>query len=177
MPSPPDSVPRYLPDWPFPPYSFVPGQSIHPRRPGGHAHDELMSPPAYLDAASPRDCRPFLRDLDLFNHGYYWEAHEEWEGLWRAADKPADKALLQAVIRLAAAGVKVRQGLFENARSHGQAAVRLLALVQQHTTAEWHCGLPLRPLADFAADVAGLTERARSPAPVQVVFAQVLRLA
>ncbi len=169
-------MPRYLPDWPLPPYSFVPGQSIHPRRPGGHAHDEPLSPPARLDAAAPRACRPFLRGLDLFNHGYYWEAHEEWEGLWRAAEDPADKALLQALIRLAAAGVKVRQGLFVNVRSHGQAALRLLFVVQAQAASGHHAGLALAPLASFAAEVAELKERAASPAAVQIVFAPVLRL-
>ncbi|MET2831203.1 DUF309 domain-containing protein [Mesorhizobium shangrilense] len=26
---------------------------------------------------------------DLFNHGYYWEAHEAWEPLWHAAKQSA----------------------------------------------------------------------------------------
>ncbi len=30
-------------------------------------------------------CRDYLRGIDLFNHGYYWEAHEVWEGLWHTA--------------------------------------------------------------------------------------------
>ncbi len=25
--------------------------------------------------------------VDLFNHGYYWESHEEWESLWHAAGR------------------------------------------------------------------------------------------
>ena len=29
-------------------------------------------------------CRPYLYGIDLFNDGYYWEAHEVWEGLWHA---------------------------------------------------------------------------------------------
>ncbi|TGQ49534.1 DUF309 domain-containing protein, partial [Mesorhizobium sp. M1C.F.Ca.ET.210.01.1.1] len=27
----------------------------------------------------------FRWGIDLFNHGYYWEAHEAWEPLWHAA--------------------------------------------------------------------------------------------
>lgn len=173
---PADSVPRYLPDWPFPPYSFVPGQAIHPRRPGGHAHDEPPSLPSLLDAQAPQSCRPFLRGLDLFNHGYYWEAHEEWEGLWRQAHDPLDRALLQGLIRLAAAGVKVRQGLYENVHSHGQGAARLFAQLRGGTSSAQHCGLDIEGLVAFAHAVAELRERSPSPAAVQVVFAPVLRL-
>jgi hypothetical protein len=49
--------------------------------------------------------------VDLFNHGYYWEAHEQWESLWHACGRKGPVAnLLQGLIRLAAAGVKVREG-------------------------------------------------------------------
>jgi len=56
------------------------------------------------------DCL-LTRGVTLFNHGYYWEAHEAWERLWQAM--PRDSAatrLLQDLIVLAAARVKARQG-------------------------------------------------------------------
>jgi hypothetical protein len=34
----------------------------------------------------------FLWGLDLFNHYYYWEAHEAWEGLWQVADRDNRRA-------------------------------------------------------------------------------------
>nr|WP_244447982.1 DUF309 domain-containing protein [Neorhizobium vignae] len=48
---------------------------------------------------------------DLFNHGYYWEAHEAWEGLWQAAKRGSQlRAFLKGLILLSAAGVKIREG-------------------------------------------------------------------
>ena len=44
--------------------------------------------------------------MDLFNHGYGWEAHEVWESMWhRPATRPQAE-LLQALIQLAAASVQ-----------------------------------------------------------------------
>ena len=58
-------------------------------------------------AASPM----FRRGVALFNAGYYWEAHEAWEGLWHAYGRRGPTAdVLKALIKLAAAGVKVREG-------------------------------------------------------------------
>ena len=66
---------------------------------------------------------PFLLGVDLFNHGYYWEAHEVWEGLWRTIDRSDPRsAFLQGLIHLAAAGVKVREGQPAGVRSHGRLA-------------------------------------------------------
>lgn len=53
----------------------------------------------------------YLHGIDLFNHGYFWEAHEAWEGLWHACGRRGDIAdFLKALIKLAAAGVKAREG-------------------------------------------------------------------
>ena len=59
------------------------------------------------EATSPR----FLRGVSLFNAGYYWEVHEVWEGLWHAYGRRGVLAdVIKALIKLAAAGVKVREG-------------------------------------------------------------------
>jgi hypothetical protein len=64
-----------------------------PRRPG--------APPPAL--AMPRDPAVALRwGVDLWNHGFVWEAHEVWESLWRAAAGD-DRRLLQGLIQAAAA--------------------------------------------------------------------------
>lgn len=44
----------------------------------------------------------FQDGVDLFHRGFWWEAHEVWEGLWRRA--AGDEAeLLQGLIQIAAA--------------------------------------------------------------------------
>ncbi len=91
----------------------------------------------------------FRRGVDLFNAGFYWEAHEAWEGLWHAhGRKGATADLLKGLIKLAAAGVKVRERqprgvvtharraaeVFESARSAGgpfQLGLNLDVLIEQ----------------------------------------------
>ena len=49
----------------------------------------------------------FLFGVDLFNHGFYWEAHESWEGLWRRCVRgQAQHQVLQGLIQIAAAYLK-----------------------------------------------------------------------
>jgi predicted metal-dependent hydrolase len=59
----------------------------------------------------------------LFNAGYYWEAHEVWEGLWHAHGRRGPTAdVLKGLIKLAAAGVKVRQGQPHGVITHARRA-------------------------------------------------------
>src|SRR5689334_23294646 len=96
---------RLLPGVPLPPYGFVPGRFPHPTRdPEGHSHGQAPPPADPLDPGRWAGCRDYLLGLDLFNHGYYWEAHEAWERLWNAAGRHGATAeLLQGLIKLAAA--------------------------------------------------------------------------
>jgi hypothetical protein len=60
----------------------------------------------------------YLRGVDLFNAGFYWEAHEAWESLWHAHGRRGPTAtLLKGLIKLAAAGVKIREGRASGART------------------------------------------------------------
>ena len=52
----------------------------------------------------------FLYGLDLFNNGFYWEAHETWEELWHLEDSILHKRMIQGFIQLAASMVKRNQG-------------------------------------------------------------------
>ena len=100
---------RYVPQVPFPAYAYLPGRDPHPTRdPDGHSHgveEVAVSPPP---AAGFARCEPYLYGIDLFNHGYHWEAHEVWEGLWHGSTDPVQREHLQALIQLAAAGVQHR---------------------------------------------------------------------
>jgi uncharacterized protein len=77
------------------------------------------APPARLvSAASPR----FGSGLALFRAGRYFEAHEEWELLWKES-KGDDKVFLQGLVQLAAACVHIGRG-------NAAPATRLLTLAK-----------------------------------------------
>lgn len=60
--------------------------------------------PAVGLPAGWRACEPYLYGVDLFNRAYFWEAHEEWEGLWHAVGQDSVPGrFLQGLIQVAAA--------------------------------------------------------------------------
>jgi len=100
--------PRYDCDLRFPLRAFIPGRMPHPRRLGETPGAEPLTAPATPTSDTPGDRnRALRRGLDLFNHGFFWEAHEAWEEPWQALPRESPRALhLQALIRLAAAALK-----------------------------------------------------------------------
>ncbi len=101
--------PRYDCDLRFPDRAFVPGSMPHPRRQPETPGTEPLSEATDDSGAAPfpRE-RALRRGLDLFNHGYFWEAHEAWEEPWQGMARDSGQALhLQALIRLAAAALKL----------------------------------------------------------------------
>ncbi len=132
---------------PLPATAFVPGVSTRADRP--------TAPPARptavnLDALALDD--DFRHGVDLFNHGFPWEAHEAWEPLWFAAPRARpERALLQGLIHAAAAVVKARAGAIDAARGFVDSACEHLAIT---TT----------PILDAPALIAALTQWADDPA-------------
>lgn len=122
-----DPRPRFVPDVPLPPYSFVPGRFPHPvSDPAGHMYGKPPERPAAPDPDRWEECAAYLRGVDLFNFGFYWEAHETWEGLWHACGRRGPTAdFLRGLIKLAAAGVKVREGVPEGVASHARRAAAI----------------------------------------------------
>ncbi len=112
-------VPRYSLR-PFPAYRFVPGVNPHPTRdPAGHSYEAVPSMRRHgpWSADEWRALDDWLYGVDLFNHFYFWEAHEAWEGLWAAAEwGGAPKLLLQGLIQIAAALLKAHMGVVGGAR-------------------------------------------------------------
>lgn len=100
---------RYLPGRPFPPYAFLPGRDPHPTRdPAGHSFGAEDPAPPAVTAARWRTSEPYLWGVDLYDHGFLWEAHEAWEGLWHASKRDRVQALfLQGLIQCAAAWLKI----------------------------------------------------------------------
>lgn len=149
---------RYLPDDSWPAYTYVPGRQPHPiRDPGGHMHGAEIAAPPPPDPTAPRESHAYLRAIDLFNHGYYWEAHEEWEGLWHACGRRGELAdFLKSLIKLAAAGVKAREGNIAGVRRHAARAAELLtATLDRSTSPDVYClDLPIAELRQFTLAVA-----------------------
>ena len=53
----------------------------------------------------------YLFGFDLYNAGYFWEAHVYWEKLWALEGTGSHaRALLRGLIQLAAAGLKEGEG-------------------------------------------------------------------
>jgi hypothetical protein len=126
---------RFLPDEPFPVYAYTPGSGDpHPvRDPRGHSYGVDRPAPPAPDPRRWRESRDYLRGVDLFNAGYYWEAHEMWEGLWNACGREGDTALLlRALIALAASALKQRAGSEAGARTHAERAARMLRRLPGH---------------------------------------------
>ncbi|WP_166820190.1 DUF309 domain-containing protein [Thalassoroseus pseudoceratinae] len=126
----PDADPpsRYCPGRLLPAYAFVPGVHPHPvSSPNGHSFG-VHRPTPTCDFADPLFREEFLFGIDLFNLGYYWEAHEAWECLWIACGRHGHRAtLLKGLIKLAAAGVKSRVGNATGVSRHTKRAVQLLS--------------------------------------------------
>ena len=134
----------------FPPYAFVPGKNPHPRRdPKGHSYGR---PEPAAEPFPPEEWKKsaiYLRGIELFNNGYFWECHEMLEAIWHAVGHETPQGqFLQGIIQVAASYLHRSEEL----RDKGLAR---------------HKGLPNRYMgADvpkFAAEV-----RDRFPEPVQI---------
>ena len=75
--------------------------------------------------------------VQLFNAGYYWESHEAWESLWHAAGRSGALAdFLKGLIKLAAAGVKLREHNLVGVERHARRALELFEEVQRRVSSE-----------------------------------------
>lgn len=168
--------PRLLPHRDFPDYAYLPGRQPHPvRDPAGHSYHVGPLP---LAETSP-DSDNFAWGQDLFNHGYYWEAHEAWEGLWQTAERgTAVRERLKGLILLSAAGVKIREGKHPAALRHaGRAAAIFRRLITaQDNDFTLSLGISLAALADQveAAAVTPAVLRSTIPGDPEPVFEFIL---
>jgi uncharacterized protein len=166
---------RLCPHRPFPPYSYVPGKFPHPiSDERGHSHTHVEPPCLPPTHGDWQRCELYLWGLDLFNHGYYWEAHETWEALWHACGRKGTLAdFLKGLIKLAAAGVKAREGLSDGVRRHLLRAAELLEnTAEAISPAQRLLGIEPRALAQLAHDLAAKSEELvnTSDEPVVIVM-------
>jgi uncharacterized protein len=164
---------RLAPDLPFPPYSYVTGRFPHPTRdPLGHSFAQPHPSVPPLNPQYWQASQEYLHAIDLFNHGYYWEAHEAWEELWHAAGRRGVIAdYLKALIKFAAAGVKVREGRIPGVRRHAQRAIELFRIVQAEIANPDFCGFVIEKLIAIAQRIAASPPAStQTTAPVEIVF-------
>jgi hypothetical protein len=113
--------PRYAPRQRFPDSAYIPGVSASSERPADRTPQRVELP----DDLAADDS--FRFGVDLFNHGFPWEAHETWESLWHAAPQASrPRFLLQGLILTAAADVKVRGQQWVGARKLAHSAADML---------------------------------------------------
>jgi hypothetical protein len=153
----------------LPPYTYVPGGPWpHPNR-AKPAGSDRGTPPLADGADSPL----FRRGVELFDAGYYWEAHEAWEALWHAAGRRGAMAdVLRGLIKLAAAGIKVRERREDGVRTHARRAAECFASARQQGGAH-QLGLDLDLWIERARAIAENPPADPGPldAPVTRVFA------
>ena len=147
-------VPRLLPSVDLPGYTYTTGQGLpHPYRdPKGHSHGKKNRTVKPLIANRWAESPAYLLALDRFNHGFYWEAHDEWERLTRVSNPEALVGrFLKGLVKMAAAGLKVREQSVHGVRRHAASAGEVFADVAAECGGDHYCGLELTTL-QFAAD-------------------------
>ena len=158
----------------LPPYTFIPGHWPHPCcTPDGHSYGVQPPNAAPLEEASWKTCDAYRRGIQLFNAGYYWESHELWEDVWKALGRQGDMAeLLKGLIKLAAVGIKIRQGRVKAAQSLLNRSAAHLESVATSYPRDVVAGLDLSALISWAAhfhtNIPGL--RADPTLPVELVL-------
>lgn len=140
---------------PFPPYRFVPGRHPHPTaHVDGHSYHEPGTPEPEVLVVTPDDWRrspEFLYGCDLYNHAYWWEAHEAWEGLWQEVDKKATQGFfLQGLIQTSACHLKWFVGHDDGVRRLLASSMSYLQQVVACAAGKRYMGLDV---ADFLARV------------------------
>lgn len=100
----------------LPPERYIPGFTTRPdESPVAEFSTNISLGLEYNEA--------FLYGIDLFNNGYYWEAHEAWEHLWIPRKESTEGMFLKGLIQVTASLVKRSQKNYS-----GEALLRQRAL-------------------------------------------------
>ncbi len=127
---------RYT-DFALPAYRFVPRVQPHPTAdPRGHSYERAPRFPALaVDGYRWWNSPGYLYGCDLYNRGFWWEAHEAWEAIWHLADRGSpERAALQGLIQLANCHLKLHMGRLNAVarltRSYGRHFDRAASLIR-----------------------------------------------
>jgi uncharacterized protein len=119
---------RYAPALPLPRVAFIPGRTPRPE-PAMFALDEALLTPERW-----RENSIWLHGVDLYNHGFAWEAHEAFEHLWRATADQRQREFFQALIQGAAAALKRALGEDSGSKQLAERAAHKLDALAQDLT-------------------------------------------
>jgi len=119
----------------FPAYRYLPFQQPempHPIRDrAGHSYGREEEYLTRFEGEDWRSCEPYLYGIDLFNHGYWWEAHESLETVWMAAGQETVLGqFIQGLIQLAAAQLKRFIGQERGAKMLTESGIAKLSVAE-----------------------------------------------
>ncbi len=122
--------PRYT-DRPFPSYRYIPKKLPHPTRdPNGHSYNKPLEKLTLFENKQWQTCKVYLYGIDLFNYGYWWEAHETLERVWIAAGRKTETGMfIQGLIQISAAHLKHLQGFKATAKQLATTGLKKIKLV------------------------------------------------
>jgi len=137
----------------FPNYAHVPGLTPHPKKKGGHSEFLEDPEPEPMNEKKPYESVDFLHAIDLFNHGFYWESHVWWEGLWHACGRSGIMGdFLKALIKLGAAGVKAKTKESKGVTLHSKRAQELFQGIMKQGT-HHYAGFAIKDLLDYSEEI------------------------
>jgi len=83
-------IPNYT-DRKLPGYRHLPFQNAHPfLDKGGHSYGEKLTPAEGFNAENWLKSEEYLYCIDLFNNGFWWEAHERLKYISMAAGQDSE---------------------------------------------------------------------------------------
>lgn len=114
---------------PLPEYAYVPGENA--RHVEGFLDAVTAMAPSRTSDNTSHSNIAWKYGLRLLEEGFYWEAHEVLETVWmNATPNDRERALVQGIIHIANAALKVKMQRI-------QAAKRLSSLAKECLTLAW----------------------------------------
>ncbi len=103
----------------------IPGTGSKPDK---HYLEQIISlVPDKTQANLWQDNVPYRYGWWLFQHSYFWEAHEVWEAVWwRATPQSLERHFMQGIIQLSNASLKHKQNHYRACNRIVSAALELL---------------------------------------------------
>ena len=124
-------IPRYT-NKDLPVYRHLPFRNAHPfLDKGGHSYGEKLTPPENFNPEHWQECEEYLYCIDLFNNGYWWEAHERLKFISMAAGQETETGqFVRGIIQISAALLKHFMGEEDGAQTLAKMGLETLGKTQ-----------------------------------------------